>query len=441
MSQDSLFPGADLGPTQPLPPEPGAPRFQVPVRNQVEWIPAELDRLLDPDHRARLVWRFVTSLDLQPFYGRIRAVSGRAGRPPIDPRILMGLWLLATLEGVGSARGLARLCEEHLAYRWMCGGVSVNHHTLSDFRVDHGDRLDELLSQSVASLMAEGLVTLDRVSQDGVRVRAGAGTGSFRSKDALDECLREAREQVQALKREVAEDPSAASARQASARARAAREREERIQRALEQREEVAKRKSSEEERREARASTTDPEARVMKMGDGGFRPAVNGQFAVDTGSQIVVGVDATQAGGDCGQLGPMLKQLRCRYRRGPREILVDGGFFHRVDFEEAAKDGTEVYAPTRSHKRARHAENAARPDDLPGVARWRERMGTAQAKEIYKERAATVECVNALARNRGLQRLLVRGLAKARTVLLWFALAHNLMREASLRRGLAAAA
>ena len=441
MSQEPLFAGAEPDPSAAPPLPAGAPRFQPPVRNQGEWVSTDLDGLLDADHRARMVWRFVQSLDLQPFYGRIRAVEGHAGRPPIDPKILMALWLYATVEGVGSARALARLCDEHNAYRWICGGVGVNHHTLSDFRTDHGEALDLLLTQSVASLMAEGLVTLDRVAQDGVRVRASAGAGSFRGKDALGECLKEAQEQVETLKRELEEDPAATTQRQAAARTRAAREREERVERAIAQREEAEKRKKGEDEKKKARASTTDPDARVMKMGDGGFRPAVNDQIATDTASQIVVGVDASNEGTDGGQLAPMVEQLEGRYGRRPREMLVDGGYVNNAAIEDVAAAGTDVYAPTRKPRDAGRDPHVAMPGDGPGVGAWRVRMGTAAAKEIYRERAATAECVNALARNRGLQRLLVRGLDKARAVLLWFALAHNMMRAASLREALAAAA
>ena len=434
MSQESLFPGAEPLPSAaPRPPE-GAPRFQPPVRNQGEWTHTELDLLLGADHRARDVWRFVRSLDLQPFYGRIRATERHAGRPPIDPRILMALWLYATVEGVGSARALARLCQEHDAYRWICGGVSVNHHTLSDFRSGHGERLDRLLTQSVAALMAEGLVTLERVAQDGVRVRASAGAASFRGKDALAHCMKEAQEQVETLKRELDEDPAATTARQAAARTRAAREREERVDRAIAQREEAEKRKKDEEDKKKVRASTTDADARVMKMGDGGFRPAFNAQFATDAASQIVVGVSASNEGTDGAQLAPMVEQLERRYDRRPREMLVDGGYVKLEAFEQVTAAGTVVYAPTREPTATNPDPHAPRPGDGPAVAAWRTRMGTDAAKTIYKERAATAECVNALARNRGLRQLLVRGVEKAGTVFLWMAIAHNMMRAVSLR-------
>lgn len=435
MSQESLFAGSEPEP-KALPPVPaGAPRFQAAVRNQGEWVSTELDRLLEPDHRVRDVWRFVESLDLAPFYGRIRAVEKGAGRPPIDPKILMALWLYATVEGVGSARALARLCDEHVAYRWICGGVGVNHHTLSDFRTQNGEALDLLLTQSVASLMAEGLVRLERVAQDGVRVRASAGAASFRGKDALSQCLKQAQEQVETLKRELDEDPAATTVRQAAARTRAAREREERVRRAIEQREAAeAKKSEAEEKKRESRASTTDAEARVMKMGDGGFRPAMNAQFVTDVASQIVVGVAAGNVGNDGGLLGPMLVQIEERYAKRPKAALADGGYVNVIDFEAAAARGIDVYAPTRVDKRSKQDPHVPHEGDGPGMAAWRIRMGTPQAKEIYKERAATAECVNALARHRGLRQLLVRGVAKARAVFLWFALAHNLMRAVSLR-------
>jgi transposase len=227
-----------------------------------------------------VVWEFVLGLDLSAFYAEIRSVEGHAGRPAIDAAILLSLWIYATSEGVGSARPLARLCEQHDAYRWICGGVEVSAHTLSDFRVAHGRVLDELLTQSVGRLLAEGLVELTRVAQDGMRVRAQAGAASFRRRTKLRECLREARRQVERLRRELNEDPAASSRRETSARERAARERKRRVEQALarmeeeeEQREERAKARPR-EEKKEPRVPTTDPEARVMRMADGGYRPA-----------------------------------------------------------------------------------------------------------------------------------------------------------------------
>jgi transposase len=411
----------------------GTPRVVRPNRAQVELRAVDLEGLLPADHPARAVWEFVESLDLSPLYAQVQSVEGRAGRPATDPRIYLTLWLYATVEGVGSARALARLCDQHDAYRWICGGVSVNHHSLSDFRVEQVGFLDRLLTHSVAVLMSQGLVTLQRVAQDGMRVRASAGAASFRRKPKLRQCLKAAREQIDRLRQELEEDPEATNRRQVAARQRAAQERHHRVAEALEQMAEVEAKKRSAAEREQARVSTTDPEARVMKMADGGFRPAYNTQFAVDTETQVVVGVDVSNRGTDQGHLLPMLEQLETRYGKRPAQDLVDGGFVALDDIEKAAVQGTEVYAPVMKPKDPDRDPHAPLPDDAPGVAAWRQRMGTDEAKQIYKLRAATAECVNAIARNRGFLRFRVRGRDKARAVALWYAIAHNMMRGLSL--------
>ena len=145
-----------------------------------------LEDLLAPEHLARTVWEFVQGLDLTSLLESIRSVEGRPGRPAIDPQVLVALWLYATIEGIGSAREVAWLCSHHHGFRWLCGGVEVNYHTLADFRVAHLDFLDELLTHSVATLMEQDLVDLNRVAQDGMRVRASAGAASFRRRPTLE---------------------------------------------------------------------------------------------------------------------------------------------------------------------------------------------------------------------------------------------------------------
>jgi transposase len=185
----------------------GAPRVQNTVRNQVELRAFDLDSSLPADHQAGSVWAFVQSLDLQALYAQTRAVEGSVGRAPIDPAILMSLWLYATLDGVGSARELDRLCDSDDAYRWLCGGVGVNHHTLGDFRVEHPQWLDGQLTRSVAGLLSRGLVSMNRVAHDGMRVGAHAGAASFRRRETLEQLMQDAQAQVEALKLEVADDP------------------------------------------------------------------------------------------------------------------------------------------------------------------------------------------------------------------------------------------
>ncbi len=422
------------------------PRILEAQRNQIEMRPVDLESLLGADHPARIVWAFVEKLDLTPLYDEIKAAGETPGRPATDPRVLMALWLMATLDGIGSARELCRMCEEHDVYRWIRGGVGVNYHTLSDFRVDHVEFLDKLLTDCVASLMATGSVTLNRVAQDGMRVRASAGNGSFRRRKRLEEFRRQAEEQVRLLKLELEQDPAASNKRQQAARERSARERQERVEQALqelgqieEQRrwtsKEGKKRKTPRppddpsDGRKEPRSSTTDPEARVMKFPGGGYGPGYNVQFSTDVSSQIIVGYDVINSGCDWNELPPMTEQLIERYGRCPAQSLVDAGF-SCLDAVEAATDlGTQVFAPVPAPKNAKRDPHEPHPKDSPTIVEWRTRMGTGEAKAIYKQRAATAECVNAHTRNRGLRQFSVRGRAKTRAVTLWYILAHNLMR------------
>jgi transposase len=429
------WPADQVPETKPATTARGRPRLRTANREQIIFHAAPLDALISPDHPARIVWDYVEGLDLSPLYDRIKAVERGPGRAPIDPKIPMALWLYATIEGIGSARHLDELCREHASFQWLVGDVSVNYHSLADFRTDHLALLDDLLTKSVATLIAEGLVELNRVAQDGMRVRASAGAASFRRRPTLEEALAQAREQIEALRDELEEDPAATDRRQKAAQERAAREQAERIKKALERLPELEAKKKP-EEKDQARCSTTDAEATVMKMADGGFRPAYNFEFATATASQVIVGVDVITIGGDAGQMVPMMDQVEERYGTIPPEYLVDGGFAQHDQIESVSvpEVGCTVYAPVPKPKDPKVDRHAAKPGDSAAVAAWRERMGTDQAKEIYKERAATAECVNALARGRGLICVLVRGLAKVKAIALWYALAHNLLRAARLR-------
>jgi transposase len=434
-SEPNLEDSAALS-AEPISAVPTVPQPRLRRAEREQLIPAmRLEDLLTSDHQARVVWQFVQGLPLTALEARIRAVEGGPGRPAIDPCILVALWLYATLEGVGSARALDYLCTAHHAFRWLCGGVSVNYHTLADFRVAHLDVLDDLLTHSVATLREQDLVDLNRVAQDGMRVRASAGAASFRRRPTLEQCLQQAHEQVQRLRTELEDDPGQGKRRQAQAQQRAAREREARIRKALERLPELAAKKKAPDQEK-ARSSTTDPEATVMKMADGGFRPAYNVQFSTDTATQVIVGVDVSTAGSDQGQLPPMLEQIHERFAQYPRAALVDGGFVKHADIDTLSapdKDCT-VYAPVPKPKDDAQDRYAPRPKDSAAVVAWRQRMATTDAQAIYKDRAATAECVNALARNRGLRHLLVRGLAKVKAVVLWYAVAHNVGRALSLR-------
>ena len=434
-------------PTEPAAAQPTRPRearLVRPVRNQIEWAPRELDAVLPPDHPARAIWAVLEQMDLSSFYGDIKAVADRPGRPASDPKVLLALWLFATKEDVSSARHLARLCEAHDAYRWIRGGVPVDYHLLAEFRMTHQEAWDDLFTTILAVLMDQGLLTLDRVAQDGMKVRASAGAASFRGADSLDQCLIEAKEQVERLKNQEDLPEPGASARARAARARAARERQERVERAIAQlpaakaakeRQERTLAKPKRARVTEPRVSTTDPDARVMHFPDGGFRPAFNAEFATDAESQVIVGVGVSNRGSDQGEALPMETQVHQRTGKHPGAYLMDGGFVKRDDITALERCKVAVYAPLRQPRTTTSGRTATdpRPDDSPEVIAWRERMGTDEAKEIYKQRAATAECVNALARLRGLQQFRVRGLDKALCVLLLMAITHNVLRWIAL--------
>lgn len=444
MAEDALFDlePDDLAPRPAARPAPrlGRKRLRHAVRNQVEFRASTLDELLPDDHPARILWEYVDSLDLSELHERVQAVAGGPGQAPADPRILLTLWMYATVRGVGSARELDRLCAEHAAFRWICGGVSMNYHTLADFRTDHEELLDRLLTQSVAGLMSEGLVTLEQVAQDGMRVRASAGASSFRRQPTLEEALAEAEAHLAALKAEGENDSAGGSRRRQAARRRAAEERTERIQAALAKIPEFAESKKP-QDREQTRGSTTDADARVMKMANGGFRPAYNVQLATTVDSRIITGLDVTTAGGDRGELAPMMDQHEERYGCRPEAALVDGGYVKNEGIEQVEQAGTTVYAPVQKSKNPQRDPHTPREQDTPGVAAWRQRMGTEVAKQVYRLRAATAEWINAQFRNRGLRQFNVRGLRKVRTVTLWYAVAHNALQAAALRAERAAEA
>lgn len=472
MGDDGLF---DDLPEQAVPESgsslAGRPRLREPVRNQVELRAVDLDSLIGIDHPVRLVWAYVERLDLSALEDRVKAREGRPGHPPISPRLMLALWLYATSDGVGSARALASLCDCHDAYRWLCGGVSVNYHTLGDFRVAHPALLEALLIENVAALAAAGVIDLDCLAQDGIKVRAGAGAASFRRRETLTRHRKQARRLVKQLAAEIDDDPGASSRRVKAAKQRAARERLARVEQALtaldkieaeRHRRETAKktaeakaaanktkapdgaqdekaqeRTENKAKKTEPRASTTDPQARVIKMADGGFRPAYNMQVASAVEAQVVVAVDTTANSSERGLLRPMLERIEEAYDTLPRVHLADGGFTKNDDTEWAAENGILLHCPPIENK---HGTDplAPRARDAVGVADWRRRMRSPAGKAQYKRRAIA-ECINARFRQWGLSQLTVRGQAKARSVLLWYALTNNIFQAHRLTQAAAA--
>jgi transposase len=410
----------------------------------------DLEGFLPSDHRARIVWHFVESLDLSRLYAAIKSREGDVGRPAADPAVLLALWLYATIEGVGSARELDRLAERDLAYRWLAGGVPLNYHGLADFRVDHMDVLDRLLSESVTALIAEGLVTLAEITVDGTKVRANASVNSFKTGGYLARIEAEVEERLAALKAELENDPAAGSLRRRAARERAARMVKERAAKAREafekvraEKEERARTHAKDEAKKKTKpkASLTDPQARMMRFPDGAVRPAYNVQIAAAAKAGIIVGIDVTDRRNDAGLAAPMVDDIVRRYGKAPKTLLVDTNYATSDDI--AALAGHEagpvtVFAPPPGEredvkpetlaKRARAREQE--PDSLKA---WRARMASEEGQAIYRRRKL-IELINAHRKNQGFGFMPVRGRLKAQSVALFHALAHNLMAAHRLR-------
>ena len=409
----------------------GRPRLRVPDRMQATWDPSTLDERLADDHPARTIWAVAQRMDLSALLAQVQARGEAPGRAATDPRLLVALVLLAATEGIGSCREIDRRCGRDVAYQWLCGGVSVNYHTLADFRTGHEEVLDELLSDMLAVLVKQGLVRVTRVTQDGVRVRASAGRGSFRRGATLERLREAARQHVEQLKNQ--QDDPQLNARVKAARDRAARERVGRIDQALAllPKAEAAKARHTGKpsKGRPARVSTTDPEANRMKTGTGAVLPAWNVQLASDPVSRAVVGVIVGDSGADAQYAQPMRDQVRQRTGAAVKEHLVDGGYFNKDVLEQSHEQAVTTYMPLPKPREGKGDPALPKRGDGPGTIAWRQRMTGEAAKQVYKQRASTSETVNAdLTCHRGLTPLRVRGAGKVKCVVLWSVLAYNLM-------------
>ena len=394
-----------------------------------------LEELVPEGHRARLIWDVTGKLDLSAFSKKIKTRSGLPGRDSTDPRLMVALWLYATTEGIGSARELERRCNTSDAYKWLCGGVTINHRSLSEFRVGHCKALDSLFTEVLTSLLHNNVLRIKRVSQDGMRVRASAGASSFRKKPTIEKLRREVAERIKRLRDDVYGDGSERRKKQQLQLER----QKKRLDAALklipklERRKAKLAKKNWEEAEVEPRVSTTDPDAQVMRMPDGGFRPAYNVQLATDTESRLIVGVDVTNQGVDSDQSAPMREQIKERTGAEVKEQLLDSGYLKFEHLEAADAEGVDLYVAGKPPRNSdvRTTPYEPKESDSKAVAKWRKRMRSRKGTEIYKQRASTSETVNADLRcNRGLNAFNVRGIDKVKSVALWAALAYNLLHQ-----------
>ena len=318
------------------------PRYEAIDRGQLFWRVMNVERLIGPEHAARAIWEFLGRLDLSGYSGEVRAVEGKAGRPAWDPQLLVSLWVYSYSRGENSARAIEELCEWDPAYQWLTGGSVVNAHTLSDFRVKHEQALKELFVQILGVLSADGLITLERVMQDGTKIRASAASDSFRSQERVERALEQAQEQVEAVE-QISEEET--SRRAAKARERAQREREERLGLALEEFKKLET-EGRVKDKKKTRVSTSDPQARVMKQPDGGFAPSYNVQLNTDASNGMIVAVEVVQAGNDFEQLTAGVDRVEHNLGESPDQVVADGGYVSRDNIVAMNERGVEFIGP-----------------------------------------------------------------------------------------------
>lgn len=435
----------------------GLPRYVEAKRDEIVFARFELDALIEVGHAARAIWAYVEKVDLSALYAQIKACAHRPGRPAADPRVMLALWLYGCVEGVGSARQLERLSEEHHGFRWLRGGVPLNHHLLSDFRWDAAAVADRLLTQGVAALWSEDLVSLASLAQDGVRIRAAAGASSFRRVATLERLLQEVEERIVRLKQEIDAEPDASNRRLQAAQQRAARERQERVAAALEAVRDLQARQAAaaaakkpadppdggapageekNKKKKEPRCSTTDVQARVMRMPDGGWRPAYNVQLTSDLDTGVIVALSVDTSGSDGGLMAPAAEQVEQRYGHRPVRWLADGGFTALDDIAALAGKGITVFCPLKPRRNPKYDPAAPRYGDPPEIADWRRRMvdDADAGKAGWMRRRGEHERINANFRRQGLQQFNVRGSFKVKAVSLLHALANNIMAALRLR-------
>ncbi|MFH0941137.1 MAG: IS1182 family transposase [Candidatus Omnitrophota bacterium] len=343
------------------------PRLKYINRDQLLFITVKIDKLVDDKHPVRAIWEFTGRLDLTSFYEKIEAVEGVAGRKATDPRLLISLWIYALSQGIGSARKIAELCEYHPAFQWLAGTEEINHHTISDFRVDHKEALEKLFVQVLGILSAEGLVTLERVAHDGTKIKAYAGLDSFCREEKIRAHLAMAEEQLEILKEE--DTGTSREKNSVKTKKRFIRDRKERMEQALQELQKIRSSSPEGKAKDKVRASTTDPEARIMKQPDGGFAPSYNVQVSADAYNGVIVGMDVTQAVNDCNQLAPAMEEIKKNTGSLPDQVVADGGFTNRqsiLDMDEKGVNFIGSITDTSSQSMARLRSRGIDPAFYP---------------------------------------------------------------------------
>lgn len=318
------------------------PRFVYVNRQQLVMRTVDVEQLIEADHPARAIWEFLGRLDLSRFSEGVQSYEGERGRAAYDPRLLISLWIYSYSRGITAGREIARLCETEPAYQWLTGMRMVNYHSLTDFRVQHEAALRELFIQILGVLSSAGLVTLERVMNDGTKIKAQASRQSFQGAKRIKEHLVAARRHVEALEQQAEAEVGQKLGR---ARERAAKESEARLAAALAEFEKLRAQKPEVPEDK-LRVSRSEPEARKMKQPDGGYAPSYNVQITTDQAQGLIVAAGISQSAGDSKQLLPALARVKENLGRLPTQVVADGGYTSGANIKQLAAQKIDFIAP-----------------------------------------------------------------------------------------------
>jgi transposase len=421
-------------------------KLNGPIRHQLEMHLNTLDMLLPRDHKARDIWEFVDKMDTSPCFVNVKTFFGHVGRSATSPKILFALWLYSILDGNTSARKLEELCKNHNVYKWLAGSAPINRTMLAEFRSLDPMNFEDLLTSCLAVMLQAGLITDTDFAQDGTRIKANAGFNSYRREDSLQKLKEEIKEYLKQLEIENTACTNALEKRAKAKEARIATERLNRVEDALKSLEKarVSREENgiknrevpTEEELKNVRASTTDPDARKMKMGEGGYRLAYNVQFATGLDSRVIFGVDVVTTA-DQGTAPRMMSMVHSRLRKldmsPPENWIGDAAYSAKADVNEIAEffPDCNYYAPPKVKKGIDPKKHLK--GDSEAIKKWRDMIDSEETEALYKHRCSTAEFSNAQVKNRGLREFSARGLFKVKGMAILHAIAQNISRYLNL--------
>lgn len=417
-------------------------KLKTASREQFEFRQSCLDQLVPDDHKVRLIWDFVSEMDLSICLEGISSFYGGRGRSAIDPKILLALWIYTIIDGNASARKLEELCLNHDVYKWICGGISISRTVLAEFRSINPRKFDELLTKCLAVMLKNNLISDVDFAQDGTRVKANAGFNSFRRENSLKDLESQMSEHIDLLRKEEKTAPNAYEKRKVSEKTMRAIEKKEKIKEALKNLEQYRcekiengtrnNNKPTQKELDDVRASTTDPEVRKMKMGDSGYRLAYNIQFATGLDSRVIYGVDVVNTL-DPGTAPRLMAQVKERLQSLKmseiKRWIADAAYSAKNDLITIANlfPNCLFFAPPKPHKQIdpkKYLKN-----DHEAVIIWRNLIGSNQITELYKKRCSTAEFSNMHVKNQALTEFSVRGLVKVKGMAFLHAISMNISR------------